>query len=60
MQGFFASSFSLIRHVTEVMPLTPRGREEVNYNVPFLDESVSVSLVEMAAGLLFLGQDSKV
>ncbi|OPJ75841.1 hypothetical protein AV530_011989 [Patagioenas fasciata monilis] len=36
MQDSFTSRLSEIRHITELMPLAPKGREEVNHNIPLL------------------------
>ncbi|CAN0153803.1 unnamed protein product, partial [Bubo scandiacus] len=44
VQGSFTSRLLEIRHITEVMPLAPKGREEVNRNIPLLDESVGRAL----------------
>lgn len=52
MQDSFTSRLLEIRHIIEVMPVAPKGREEVNRNIPLLDESVGVSLAEMTAGQL--------
>lgn len=50
MQDSFTSRLSEIRHITELMPLAPKGREEVNHNIPLLGESVETSLAEITAG----------
>jgi len=50
MQDSLTSRLLEIRHISKVMPLAPKGREEVNCNIPLLDESVGVSLAEMTAG----------
>lgn len=50
VQDSFTSTLSEIGHITELMPLAPKGREEVNHNIPLLGESVEASLAEMTAG----------
>lgn len=50
MKDSFTSRLLEVGHITEVLSLNLKGREEINLSVTLLDESVGVSLAEMTAG----------